>query len=70
MHLQVRQPSYFGKSKHIARLLIENGIDVNAKDNDGKTPIDRARERGDEALVHRINDYALFEAVKNVDSWF
>ncbi|MCL4360909.1 ankyrin repeat domain-containing protein [Candidatus Dependentiae bacterium] len=48
----------------IANLLIQHGIDINAKNNQGKTALDYANERGNKALANLLKSKGAIEKIQ------
>ena len=44
-HASIHQAAEEGQTDKV-RLLLNNGVKINAKDNEGKTPLQRAAEKG------------------------
>ena len=40
-----------GKNQKYVKMLLEAGADINAKDKDGKTALDYAKERKDKEII-------------------
>ena len=44
------------KSKEVVDYLIHTGVDLSAKDQDGRTPVSYAKEGGDTWFVERLRE--------------
>lgn len=60
LHLAAQKP----ENLKIATILLENGADVNAKDREGKTPLDYAITTGDPEMIELFLEYGGAEGEK------
>lgn len=62
LHTMVRMPLYKSTERDsIIPLLVDNGIDIGAKNNDSKTVFEVAEERGDKDLLEYLSPYRPHE---------